>query len=183
MPGGYHIVEKLVQAYEEHDFFPLWITGKGANIKGDSEKSPHHAVYKMIVDDKHPGIYHGDVSREDQEVNDLARGAVEEAIRHDNFLCFIHFLNPDHTGHKVTRDGAQDDFNRYMRSALEVDEYIAKLMSLLPNSTDVIYCSDHGFDFISQGDPRNGHKFSPPRDVGDKFQHATQDRSLTTIRR
>jgi hypothetical protein len=42
-----------------------------------------------------------------------------------------------------------------------VDGYIWELMDLLPPGTRVIYCSDHGFDFISQGDCRNGHSFSP----------------------
>jgi hypothetical protein len=34
-------------------------------------------------------------------------------------------------------------------------------MMILPRDTDVIYSSDHGFDFTSLGDTNMGHKCSP----------------------
>jgi hypothetical protein len=161
MPCDYHIVKKVTTAFENRDLFLVWITGKGHNIMGFKEGSPHYAVYKLIVEEGHPGSYHGDETREDDEVFNLALPALQEAVTHQNFLCFVHFRNPDSTGHRVTRDETEDDFEIYMQSARQVDDYIYELMKLLPDDTNIVYCSDHGFDFKSIGEPRNGHKFAP----------------------
>ncbi len=161
MPRDYHIVKKVATMSENRDLFLVWITGKGHNIMGSKKDSPHHAVYKLIVEDGHPGAYHGDETREDDEVFNLALPALEEAVKHQNFLCFVHFRNPDSTGHRVTRDETEGDYEIYMQSARQVDDYIYELMKLLPDDTNIVYCSDHGFDFKSIGNPRNGHKFAP----------------------
>ena len=170
MPAGYHIVDKLAQpeAYGDN-LHIIWITGKGHNIRGLEEESPHHAVYDLIKGGKNPGTYLGDEDRTDVEVKDAAREALEE-LRYrdpDNFICFIHFRNPDHKGHTVA--GEPNDFEQYMDKARQVDNKIYRLMKFLPPNTDIIYCSDHGFDFVSQNDPRNHHKFSPNGMVATNF--------------
>ncbi len=108
MPTGMHIMAKLMRVYRQQDFFAVWITGKGKNIKGDIVRSPHNQVYRFIVSGTYPGIYHGDSERSDAEVFELAQQALSEAITHQNFCCFIHFANPDRTGH------AQRDYDAYM---------------------------------------------------------------------
>jgi hypothetical protein len=170
MPAGFHIVDKLAQpeAYGE-DLYIIWITGKGGNIRGLEVDSPHHAVYELINGGKNPGTYLADEQRTDLEVKNAALEAIEELKYRnpENFICFIHFQNPDHKGHVVA--GEPGDFDQYMSKARTVDNKIYKIMQELPNNTDIIYCSDHGFDFISQGDPVNGHKFSPYGMVATNF--------------
>lgn len=172
MPRGYHIIEKLAEQYAGRDLYIGWITGKSTNIAGYKanrptekrrKKTPHHSVYELIVEQGHLGGYHGDEFRENSEVYALASGQLAEIITndYDNFICFIHFHDPDHTGHTVVNEGNPNDYDLYMQKALEVDQMIYDLMLELPANTDVIYCSDHGFDFESQGDPKSEHKFSP----------------------
>ncbi len=163
MPENMHVMKKLMEAYHDRDFFPVWITAKGQNIKGNKEQSPHWEVYKSIVLDGHPGIYHGDEHREDGEVYRLATSSLEEAIRHENFCCFIQFANPDNTGHKF------NNYQVYMKSAWAVDGYISRLMQMLPAETNIIYCSDHGFDFKHRGEAQNSHGFSPKGTLATNF--------------
>lgn len=165
MPKKMHIMRKLMNAYKERDLFAVWITGKGHNIMGKRPESPHYSVYEKIVKQGYPGLYYGDEKREDQEVYDLAVTALQEAITHDNFCCFIHFRNPDDAGHEYK------DYDTYIQRALEVDEYIWSLMNLLPPEieTDIIYCSDHGFDFVSLGDVENNHHYSPRGTLATNF--------------
>lgn len=172
MPRGFHIVDKLAQpeAYGE-DLYIIWITGKGHNIRGLEEESPHHAVYELIKGGKNPGVYLADEERSDLNVKNAALEALEE-LRYrnpENFICFIHFRNPDHKGHDVAGK-EPDDYEQYMSKAYNVDKKIYKIMQVLPQDTDIIYCSDHGFDFMTQGDPRDGHKFSPYGMVATNFQ-------------
>jgi len=155
MPNNMHVMKKLMEAYQDRDFFPVWITGKGQHIKGNKKESPHWEVYQSIVLGGHPGIYHGDEHREDEEVYRLAASAIKEAISHENFCCFIHFANPDNMGHTF------NNYWVYMKSAWAVDEYISILMEMLPAETSIVYCSDHGFDFAHRGDAQNGHGYSP----------------------
>jgi hypothetical protein len=162
-----HIMRKLCNGYNDEDFFLVWITGKGKNVcankrtlyKGTPEeravRGPHWQVKQQIVDEGHPGVYHGDENRDNLEVFNLASAAIEQLHYHANFCCFIHFGDPDCTGHKT------EDHDAYMDKALEVDNYIFDLMSDLPEDTNVIYCSDHGFDFKHKGDTDTGHRFSP----------------------
>jgi hypothetical protein len=162
MPEGYHIIEKLAhpEAYGEN-LYIIWITAKNQNIRGLEEESPHHAVYKLIKEGKNPGIYLGDEKRTDEEVRKAARDALKELNYQnpDNFICFIHFRNPGYTGTQVA--GEPNDFEKYLNKARLVDKKIYQLMKDLPQDTDIIYCSEQGFDFKSQGDPRDGHGFSP----------------------
>jgi len=157
MPSEMHIMAKLLNSYKELglDLFPVWITGKGKNVKGSEPKSPHRSVYRYIVGEGNPGSYYGDESREDLEVFQLAEQALREAVTHDNFLCFVHFKNPDRVGHQT------NDYDTYMEKAQKVDQYIYDLMQNLPSDTTLIYCSDHGFNFKSLGDKENGHSYSP----------------------
>jgi hypothetical protein len=164
MPAGMHIMEKLMDVFSDEDFFPLWITGKENNIKGNIPESPHYAVYRRIVEEGHPGIYHGDEKREDREVYDLAVDALGDATSHDHFCCFVHFKNPDGVGH------GQRNYEIYMNYAFKVDEYIWDLMQILPPETDVIYCSDHGFDFMELGDPKTNHFHSPQGMLATSFR-------------
>ncbi len=161
MPRDYHLFKKVAKAFENRDLFLVWITGKGHNIMGSEKESPHHAVYQFIVEEGHPGTYYGDQTREDDEVFNLAVPSLSEAVKHQNFLCFVHFRDPDSTGHQVTRKQSEGDYEIYLQSARLVDDYIFELMGLLPADTDILYCSDHGFDFMSIGEPRNGHRFAP----------------------
>lgn len=170
MPEGYHIIEKLAypEAYGEN-LYIIWITAKSHNIRGLEEESPHHAVYRLIKEGKNPGIYLGDKKRTDEEVRKAARDALKEMnyLNPDNFICFIHFRNPGRKGNQVKGD--PNDFEKYMNKARLVDKKIHQLMKKLPPDTDIIYCSEQGFDFKSQGDPRDGHAFSPHGMVATNF--------------
>ncbi len=58
--------------------------------------------------------------------------------------------------------------------------YIINLMQLVPQDVDIIYCSDHGFNFRSRGDLRENHIFSPRGMLATNFQtlgfdHVSQD--------
>lgn len=57
-----------------------------------------------------------------------------------------------------------------MESAWTVDEYISKLMEMFPTETNIIYCSDHGFDFMDRGDAQNGHRYSRRGMVATNFE-------------
>jgi hypothetical protein len=160
IPTEYHIMKRLADIYYRQDFYPVWITGKGKNIAG-REGCPHFVLREMIIRNGHQGVYRGDKPRQNEEVFELARDALQEAALHDHFCCFVHFRDPDKTGHYVVKNSLPDDFETYMNAAWEVDQYIWELMALSPPDTKVIYCSDHGFDFVSQGDTRNAHKYSP----------------------
>jgi hypothetical protein len=67
MPRDYHILKKVGTMSENRDLFLVWITGKGHNILGSKKESPHHAVYKLIIEEGHPGAYHGDETRDGDE--------------------------------------------------------------------------------------------------------------------
>jgi len=169
MPQHMHIMRKLAGAYLDQDLYLAWITGKGKSIaakkrklyKGTPEervvRGPHWQVKQKIAGEGHPGVYLGDEGRENIDVYEAARDALIEARdHHENFCCFIHFKDPDHIGHLET------NYDSYMAKAVEVDNYIMDLMDLLPqDTTDIIYCSDHGFDFADWGDTSNHHNWSP----------------------
>jgi len=89
---------------------------------------------------------------------------LEDALQHDNFCAFVHFADPDKKGHETK------DYYSYMEKALEVDEYIWDLIQLLPQDVDILYCSDHGFDFKQMGDIKNGHLYSPYGMLATNFQ-------------
>jgi hypothetical protein len=155
MPAKRHIMERLIDLLSERDFFPVWITGKGKNLKGDIIRSPHYPVYAHVHVQGEPGIYHGDLVRENLEVFELGAAALNEALTHDNFCCFIHFKDPDYTGH------LDKSYLSYYDKALEVDQYIDQLMAMLPADVDVIYCSDHGFNFKELGEVEDNHNYAP----------------------
>jgi hypothetical protein len=154
MPTNVHIIEKIIDMYIRPKLYVAWITGKGPEIAGNTKDSPHYAVYESVVKTNHPGVYHGDIHRPNSEVYSLALSALQEAASYENYICFVHFIDPDLTGHQ------SQDYTKYMEAAREVDEYIWDLMQLLPEA-DIIYCSDHGFNFMELGDVENGHSFSP----------------------
>jgi len=155
MPQGMHIMRKLIDEFAEQDFFPVWITGKGMNILGFRPNGPHYSVYESIVLQGHPGVYFGDTERQNHEVYGLAAEALTMACTHDNFCCFIHFRDQDYTGHHY------DDYAKYKNAAFQVDRYIEQLMKLIPPGTDLLYCSDHGFNFTALGEGEWGHNCAP----------------------
>lgn len=169
VPNKYHIFARLMEEYNGRDLYIVWVAGKGKQITGfnpnrgkNGKKGPHYSVYKAIkLDQSQQGIYEADVKRDyytsNQQVFDLATApnGLPEAITHENFLAFIHFEHPDRIGH------ISKDYNTYMQSALDVDDYISQMISMLPDGTDILYCSDHDFHFKSQGWPESRHKFAP----------------------
>lgn len=155
MPFDYHIMGRLIASFQGGDFYPVWITGKGHNIMGSIPDSPHYQVYEPIVVQGHAGVYHGDQERENDDVFNLAVPALQEAVNHEKYCCFIHFQDPDCTGH------VHKGYNRYMDAAREVDVYVSQLMQLLTPDTKVIYCSDHGFNFIGLGEVEDNHSYAP----------------------
>lgn len=156
MPDGIHIMGKLMDEFAEKDFYAVWIVGKGVGLlDGEDPESPHHPVYKRIVLEGRPGIYVGDKSRSDWEVFERAQEALREAALHRNYCCFIHFHNPDVTGHREKHPAA------FCRAALSVDRYISELMKVLPPDTHLVYCSDHGFNFKELGEVEDSHGFAP----------------------
>jgi len=155
MPFNNHLLGRLMQELADQDFFAVWITGKGHNIRGNIPESPHHQVYASIIMQGMPGIYHGDTERPNHEVYALASAALSEAVGHQNFCCFIHFRDPDFTGHN------HYEYAAYLNAAREVDRLIGRLMTQLPPGTDVLYCSDHGFHFVELGEVEHGHDFAP----------------------
>jgi len=169
MPRHMHIMRKLISAYKDEDLFLGWITGKGRSISGKRRTlfkdtpqvadvwGPHWQVKKEVLNGGHLGVYLGDEHRENDEVFNAASSALEEIRdnQYANFCCFIHFKDPDHAGH------VDLDYDSYMAKAVEVDQHIWDLMGQLPANTDVIYCSDHGFDLRDNGDRNNHHNYSP----------------------
>jgi hypothetical protein len=155
MPAKHHIMERLILGFWGHDFYPVWITGKGKNLKGDIPRSPHYPMYAYVHVYGLPGVYHADVVRENMEVYELAAAALQEALKHDHFCCFIHFQDPDATGHLLK------SYLDYYAKAEEVDQFIYQLMTMLPPDVDIIYCSDHGFNFTELGEVEDNHQFAP----------------------
>ncbi|MFH1999274.1 MAG: alkaline phosphatase family protein [Planctomycetota bacterium] len=163
MPDDYHIMKKFMLKLRGKDFFAGWVTGKGDTIKGNIEKSPHYQVYSSIMNG-HLGVYHGDTERENSEVFDLAATTLGSAVQHENFCCFIHFRDPDYIGHQTLR------YNLYLDRARQVDFYIATLMSYLPAGTDILYCSDHGFNFVELGEVYDSHHYAPRGMLATNFE-------------
>ncbi len=167
LPEQMHIMRKIYAGYKDRDLFLVWVTGKGNQLTGKKRKlytgtpdeqvvtGPHFQVKQLIVGRGQPGVYHADVERENLEVYQLAYDALLQAGNHDNFCCFVQFQDPDRAGHVA------NDYQSYMDAALEVDNYIFDLMGVLPADTNIVYCSDHGFDFKNRGDTNIGHKYSP----------------------
>lgn len=163
MPRDYHIMKKMMNMFEGDDFYAGWVTGKGGPLKGNEPDSPHYQVYAAINFAGHQGVYHGDKERENAEVYHLAGRALEKAVQHEKFCCFIHFREPDHVGHVTQR------YAPFVEQAVEVDQYIASLMTQLPPDTDIIYCSDHGFNFEELGEVPDSHQYAPRGMVATNF--------------
>lgn len=178
LPEQMHIMRKIFSAYRNEDLFLVWITGKGKQLAGKKRKlhagtpdeqvvkGPHFQVKQLVEGLEQPGVYHGDVERTNLEVYELAYDALQESVNHRNFCCFVHFQDPDQTGH------AANSYGSYMDAALEVDNYIRDLieqMGLL-DSSKIVYCSDHGFDFKDRGDTNVGHKYSPQGMLATNFE-------------
>jgi len=169
IPKGRHIFELVSQQYPADELALVWITGKSKNLKSSGKTAPHKRVRRLIKGGSNPGTYAGKGGKENLEVSEIAGPALASAVGHDNFLCFVHFRDPDHMGHYLVNNEMSNDYDGYMNSAFEVDEYIDDLMTLLPVDTNIIYCSDHGFDFVSRGDVDNGHLYSPQGMVATNF--------------
>lgn len=161
-----HIMRKLMWKYRDEDHYSVWITGKGGNIKGNSSDAPHRELYYYLKMRKsYPGFYDADIGHSNDEVYALAQVALAEAVTHRNFTCFVHFVDPDHTGH------IKANYADYLDAALEeVDQYISLLMQLLPPDVDIIYCSDHGFNFKELGEIETGHRYAPWGMLATNFQ-------------
>jgi hypothetical protein len=155
MPVDTHIMGRLIKMHGASEFFPVWITGKGENIKGYAANTPHYQVFKPIVLEGKPGIYKGDRERSNQMVYLAAYQALSQALKYTNFCCFIHFRDPDHEGHEFMK------YDRYLDAAREVDQYVFQLMQLLPPDVDIVYCSDHGFNFTELGEVEDAHQYAP----------------------
>jgi hypothetical protein len=167
MPDGIHIMGKLMDEFAERDFYAVWIVGKGVGLlDGKDLQSPHHPVYRRIVLNGSAGVYAGDANRSDREVFLQAHKALKEAVLHQNYCCFVHFHNPDVTGHSAKEPEA------YYRAALSVDKYIFELMKLLPPDSLIVYCSDHGFNFKQLGEVEDSHGFAPRGMVATSFDTA-----------
>lgn len=164
MPPDYHIIKKFMLKLRGQDFYAGWQTGKGGTIKGDIVESPHYQVYDPIVNGGHPGWYEADKERPNEEVFGLASSMLEEAVLHDHFCCFVHFRDPDYIGHETL------NYGRFKQKAYEVDGYIASLMDMLPEDTDIIYCSDHGFNFVELGEVWDSHHFAPRGMLATNFE-------------
>ncbi|MHC4944603.1 MAG: alkaline phosphatase family protein [Planctomycetota bacterium] len=163
MPPKHHIMERLFYAFWGFDFFPVWITGKEKYLTGNIPRSPHYPVYKYVNLYGLPGVYQGDKGRDNFEVYELATTAFLEALDHEHFCCFIHFQDPDYTGH------LEKSYSKYYAKAEEVDQYIGQLISMLPSDVDIIYCSDHGFNFVELGAVENNHHYAPKGMVATNF--------------
>jgi predicted AlkP superfamily pyrophosphatase or phosphodiesterase len=151
MPEDFHIMAKLIN----DGFYAIWITAKKPEIAGNIPDSPHYQVSDYIVNQKYPGEYHGDKYRTNQEVFELAHQAFQTVINENKFVAFVHFRNPDHAGHKTK------DYDSYVKAAEEVDFYISQLIDILPEGTNIVYCSDHGFNFKQLGEIENNHGYAP----------------------
>lgn len=174
MPDNYHIAWKLMQ----ENFYAVWLTGKGWPIKGDILDSPHYQVYDAIKNKGYPGVYIGDEERENDEVYDHAVTELAQAATHDKFICFIHFRDPDHAGHEY------ENYASYLQAAGMVNAYIGALMAMLPGDTDIIVCSDHGFNFRELGAIEDGHKYAPKGMMAANFEmHDVRGISRQTIGR
>jgi hypothetical protein len=172
VPNGTHIMHKIAHHYisQGKDPFIAWVTSKSGNLKSKGKNGPHKKVRKLIEGGEVSGYYDGKDGLSNQQAYDSGYSALTEALQCQDFAAFIHFGDPDDTGHETTK------YSSYMDQAREVDNYISDLMDLLPASSipgspsydtnasdfvNVIYCSDHGFDFQDQGDLHNGHGHSP----------------------
>jgi len=155
MPRRMHLMKKIQVLYRGEDLYIGWVTGKGKNICGLKD-GPHWQVRKLIQNGLAAGTYAGDLARSNAEVFQLGQEVIGEALGHERFVLFIHFHDPDGTGHM------SKDLGEYMAAAREVDAYIAALMDQAAGSgAALVYVSDHGFDFKHAGDVRDAHQFSP----------------------
>jgi len=166
----YHIMSHLIEMYKDQDFYIGWVTGKGYNIKGDIPESPHWDVCDAIKNKKHSGRYYGDHGRSTENVYDLGSKVLAEAQQHDNFIVFIHFGEPDGTGHRAVNERWPYHWPAYMDVAVDVLGRVFDLMGGLDCDVDIIACSDHGFGFKladdwngyhHRPDARNHHQFEP----------------------
>lgn len=163
MPDRAHLMVRLIDRYAGNDFFAGWLTGKP--VRGQEEGTPHYELYTRINEDGCPGFCENSTYRSDIKIYDIATGIIAEAATYDNFCLFIHFANPDKTGH------ATESWDSYLEAAWEVDTYVSYLMENLPDDTDIIYCSDHGFNFTERGKVENNHNYAPDGMFTCNFAH------------
>ncbi len=144
-----HLLERIM--LDDPNIYVGWISGKGANVRGNTLASPHYGVYKELKEG-HAGVYHGDQLLTNQQVYDRAQSALV-AAGEGPMIVFALFRSPDSDGHETKSLAA------YLDAAVEVDGFAEQLILTAKGQgpTAVAFLSDHAFGFTERSDGETNH--------------------------
>jgi predicted AlkP superfamily pyrophosphatase or phosphodiesterase len=98
-----------------------------------------------------------------------------DKFKNNKFLAFIHFEQPDETGHILGEDS-----QKYTDEIIQDDMYLGKILDYirennLEDRTDILIATDHGFKPNGKGHSRKSEKtwlvssFKLTQDFGDRL--------------
>jgi hypothetical protein len=159
IPEGYSIFEKLENYFDIVTFF---IVGKGNHIglfcEGEQSQSKKN---KIITEDfpwcnaKKAIDFSQNALGENENVGTLALEKIEE-YKDNKFFGFIHFEDPDHTGHEYGENSEE-----YTEQIVDDDHWLGQIIDKLKElgiyeNTYIYVITDHGFD-----EGKSGHSNAP----------------------
>ena len=163
IPEGYSIFEKLESNFDIVTFF---IVGKGNHIglfcKGDDNPFAKKNSKNLYMDDDFPWCnakkamdFFQNALGENENVAYLTLQKLDE-YKDKKFFGFIHFQDPDHTGHDYGENSAE-----YTLKIVDDDLWLGKIVDKLKElgvyeNTYIYVVTDHGFD-----ENEKGHSSAP----------------------
>lgn len=153
MPAGLSVIERLI-AHFGPEFKTFWTSGKAEHVGGDDGK-----VFETVVSacfrrqpdaDRHP--------------DETGEKAIKWIIKHgsDPGLWFIHFREPDATGHTYGEGSPE-----YTAAIIHLDDWLGQIMRVCPSDMALMVTTDHGFDIggphivNADGASKYSHKYAP----------------------
>jgi len=153
MPAGLSIMERLF-AHFGPNFRVFWNAGKPQHVAASELTSVFHCVdevcFRCTPDaDRHP-----------DETGDYAVRWLENFSADPGFW-FIHFREPDQTGHQYGE--ASDEYSAMI---IRLDWWLGRMLAVCPSDMAIMVLTDHGFDI---GGP---HKYNKHGELKCAHYHA-----------
>jgi hypothetical protein len=166
IPEGYSIFEKLENYFGEDNIVTFFIVGKGNHIglfcEGDDNPFLKKNSKNLYMDDDFPWCnakkamdFSKNLMGANENVANLAIQKLEE-YKDNKFFGFIHFEDPDHTGHEYGENSAE-----YTLQIVDDDYWLGQIVDKLKElgiyeNTYIYIITDHGFD-----EDKSGHSNAP----------------------
>lgn len=141
LPKGFSVLEKLENHFGKDNIVTLFVTGKWGNVGGRCWPGggQPYCVTKENLDFFQNGLGAN---------HNVGNKAIEllSKFRNDKFFAFIHFRDPDGSGHRYGENSSQ-----YTNMIVDVDQWLGKIVNKLKEwgiyeETYVYVTTDHGFD-------------------------------------